>query len=186
MAATPSTMVSLGTAAPPFQLPDTVSGKQVTLSDLKGHHGTLVMFICNHCPYVKLLNESLVAMALEFQPKGIQFVAISSNDAAQYPDDGPEAMKEVAQQLGYPFPYLYDETQSVARAYDAACTPDFFLYDRELKLAYRGQYDDSRPANNRPVTGADLRSALLALLNGRAPAADQKPSIGCNIKWKKN
>lgn len=178
-------MVSLGTMAPPFHLPDTVSGTWVSLNELKGRTGTVVMFICNHCPYVKLLNNSLVAIAHEFQPKGIQFIAISSNDAAQYPDDGPVPMKEVAQQLGYPFPYLYDETQDVARAYDAACTPDFFLYDRELKLVYRGQYDDARPGNNQPVTGADLRAALDALVNGAAPSADQRPSIGCNIKWKK-
>jgi len=179
-------MVSLGTMAPPFHLPDTVSGKWVSLDKLKGRTGTVVMFICNHCPYVKLLNNSLVALAREFQPKGIQFVAISSNDAVQYPDDGPVAMKEVAQQLGYPFPYLYDETQDVARAYDAACTPDFFLYDRDLKLVYRGQYDDARPGNNQPVTGADLRAALDALVNGAAPSANQRPSIGCNIKWKKH
>jgi peroxiredoxin len=185
MAATPSVMTPLGSMAPDFNLRDTVSEKNLKISSLKGLRGTVVMFICNHCPYVKLLNEAIVKMANDFQPQGISFVAISSNDIVQYPDDGPEKMKEVAKQLAYPFPYLFDETQEVARAYDAACTPDFFVYDKDLKLAYRGQFDDARPGNNKPVTGSDLRSALDALVSGKPVTVDQRPSIGCNIKWKK-
>lgn len=184
MAATPSNMISLGTHAPPFALPDVVSGKEISIAAFKGRKATVVMFICNHCPYVKHINKALVTLVHEFQSEDVRFIAISSNDAKQYPDDGPEQMKDVARQLGYPFPYLYDETQKVARAYDAACTPDFFVYDRDLKLVYRGQFDDSRPKNNTPVTGNDLRAALHALKEGRPVSEAQKASIGCNIKWK--
>lgn len=175
---------SAGSVAPDFTLPDTVSGKNRSLNDLKGRAGTLIMFICNHCPYVKHLNQEIVAIANTYQPKGINIIAISSNDVAQYPDDGPEHMTAAAKQLGYNFPYLYDESQDVAKAYDAACTPDFYLYDKDLKLFYRGQLDDSRPKNTSPVTGKDMRNALDALIAGKEPIADQKPSIGCNIKWK--
>jgi thiol-disulfide isomerase/thioredoxin len=185
MAATPSVMIPLGTRAPGFNLPDTVTGKLLSLNDLKGSVATVVMFICNHCPYVKLLNEHLVKIAASYQPKGISFVAISSNDVTQYPDDGPEKMKAVATSLRYPFPYLYDETQQVARSYDAACTPDFFVFDKILQLQYRGQFDDARPGNNITPSGKDLSAALDALLAGRSPSAEQRPSIGCNIKWKK-
>lgn len=178
-------MIALGTKAPEFTLPDTVSGKNVSLSDLKSAKATVIMFICNHCPFVKHVNIELVRMANDYIPKGISFIAISSNDVVNFPEDSPEKMKEEARALGYPFPYLYDESQSVARAYDAACTPDFFIYDKDLKLAYRGQLDDSRPSNGIPVTGKDIRAALDLLLAGKSIPADQKPSIGCNIKWKK-
>jgi peroxiredoxin len=184
MAATPSVMIPLGSIAPDFTLPDTVSGKNKSLGELKGNVGTMIMFICNHCPYVKHLNNEIISIADSYQAKGINVIAISSNDVGQYPDDGPEHMKVVAQQLGYKFPYLYDESQEVAKAYDAACTPDFYLYDKDLKLFYRGQLDDSRPKNTSPVTGRDMRNALDALIAGKAPIEDQKPSIGCNIKWK--
>ncbi len=184
MAATPSVMVPLGSIAPDFTLPDTVSGKNKSLHELKGNVGTMIMFICNHCPYVKHLNQEIIAIANGYQTKGINVIAISSNDVAQYPDDGPEHMKVVAQQLGYKFPYLFDESQEVAKAYDAACTPDFYLYDKNLKLFYRGQLDDSRPKTTSPVTGKDMRTALDALIAGKAPIEDQRPSIGCNIKWK--
>ena len=186
MALTPSTMLALGTTAPDFQLPDT-SGKPVSLSDFEGAPATLVMFICNHCPYVIHIREELSKLAREYQAKGVAIVAISSNDAESYPADSPEKMKEEVSRAGYTFPYLYDETQEVAKAYRAACTPDFFLFDKDLKLAYRGQLDDSRPrvANPLPVTGRDLRAALNAVLEGRSiPESDQKPSMGCNIKWK--
>jgi peroxiredoxin len=185
MAATPSVMIPLGSTAPSFTLPDTVSGKDLSLHQLKGTTGTVVMFICNHCPYVKLLNAEIVKVANEFLKHGVAFIAISANDAVQYPADGPEEMKLNAVQLNYPFPYLYDKPQDVARAYDAACTPDFFVYDRDLKLVYRGQFDDARPGNNKPVTGADLKAALHALVSGSKISAEQRPSIGCNIKWKK-
>jgi peroxiredoxin len=184
MAATPSTMMPLGTTAPDFTLPDTVSGKDLTLSDLKGEVATLVMFICNHCPYVLHINDELVRIAREYQPKGVSFIAISSNDVVNYPQDGPDLMKEHASKVGYPFPYLYDESQDVAKAYNAACTPDIFLFDERLKCVYRGQLDDSRPKNDKPVTGKDLRKALEALLKGTEVSPIQVPSIGCNIKWK--
>ncbi len=185
MAATPSTMMPLGTTAPSFTLPDTVSGKMLSLSELKGAHATLVMFICNHCPYVLHVNEELVKIAKEYQPKGVSFIAISSNDVENYPQDSPELMKVQAEKVGYTFPYLYDETQDVARAYDAACTPDLYLFDQDLKCVYRGQLDDARPKNDIPVTGKDLRAALDAVLAGRPVSERQIPSIGCNIKWKK-
>ncbi len=184
MAATPSTMMPLGTIAPDFNLPDTVSGKNISLSKVKGEKATLVMFICNHCPYVLHVNDELVRIAREYQPKGVGIVAISSNDVENYPQDGPELMKEQAEKVGYTFPYLYDETQEVAKAYNAACTPDLFLFDENLKCVYRGQLDDSRPKNDKPVTGKDLRTALEAVLNGRKVSENQIPSIGCNIKWK--
>ncbi len=184
MARTPSNMLPIGTPAPDFTLPDTVSGNSYTLRDLQGNQGTVLMFICNHCPFVKHVNAQLVALAHAYQTKGIAFIAISSNDVVNYPDDHPDLMRETAAAEGYPFPYLYDESQEVARAYEAACTPDFYLFDRDLKLVYRGQLDDSRPGNGNPVNGADLRAAMEALLSGTDIPADQKPSIGCNIKWK--
>jgi peroxiredoxin len=184
MAATPSTMLALGTKAPPFALPDTVSGKMMSLNELKSDQATVVMFICNHCPYVKHVQTGLVKLAQDYQPKGVSFVAISSNDVVQYPEDGPRPMKEVAERLGYPFPYLYDESQEIARAYRAACTPDFYLFDPDLKLVYRGQLDDSRPGNSIPVTGRDVRAALDNILAGQPVNPEQKPSIGCSIKWK--
>jgi peroxiredoxin len=185
MAATPSNMIPLGTTAPDFNLPDTVSGENKSLKDLKSETATVIMFICNHCPYVKHINEKLVSLSNGYIDKGITFVAISSNDAVNYPDDSPEKMKETALSLGYRFPYLYDESQDAARAYDAACTPDFYIFDGDLKLVYRGQFDDSRPSTDIPVTGDDLRAALDSIISGSPVSAEQKPSIGCNIKWKK-
>ena len=185
MAQTPSNMLPLGTRAPAFTLPDTVSGRNLSLDQLKGAHGTVVMFICNHCPFVKHINAGLVAAANDYKRKGIAFVAISSNDVANHPDDSPERMRAVAQQLGYPFAYLYDESQAVARAYQAACTPDLYLFDASLACVYRGQFDDARPGNGAPVTGKDLRAALDALLAGTPVSPAQKPSVGCNIKWKR-
>lgn len=184
MAATPSAMMPLGTKAPDFSLNDTVSGKKLSLSELKGERATLVMFICNHCPYVLHVNDELVRVARDYRPNGVSFIAISSNDAENYPQDGPELMKEQAKKVGYPFPYLYDESQDVARAYNAACTPDLFLFDHDLKCVYRGQLDGSRPKNDIPVTGKDLRAALDAVLAGKEVSKHQIPSIGCNIKWK--
>lgn len=184
MAATPSIMIPLGAKAPAFDLPDTVSGKNISLSDSKGEKATVVMFICNHCPYVLHINDKLVELAEEFQEKGISFVAISSNDVDNYPQDGPEKMTEHAKSVGYPFPYLYDETQEVAKSYEAACTPDFFVFDKDLKCVYRGQFDGSRPNSGIPVTGNDLREALENILEGRPVSESQYPSIGCNIKWK--
>ena len=184
MARTPSNMLPLGTPAPEFKLMDTVSDKLLSLQEIKGSEGTVIMFICNHCPFVIHVNEELVAIAQAYQDRGIGFVAISSNDIINYPQDAPDLMKETALRLGYPFPYLYDETQEIARSYDAACTPDIYLFDGELSLVYRGQLDDSRPGNGIPVTGSDLRNALDQMLNGEKISEMQKPSIGCNIKWK--
>ncbi len=183
MARTLSTMLELGTRAPDFSLPAT-DGNTVSLSDFKDAKGLLVIFMCNHCPYVIHLREALAAFAKECQDKGIAVVAINSNDADNYPADSAEKMVEEVASAGYTFPYLYDEDQSVAKAYRAACTPDFFLFDGEHKLVYRGQFDDSRPRNEAPVTGADMRAAVDALLAGETIAAEQKPSMGCNIKWK--
>jgi len=177
-------MLPLGTPAPNFRLPDTVSGRTCGLDELRGKSGTVVMFICNHCPFVKHVNAEIVRLSCQYQPLGIAFVAISSNDVAHYPEDSPEKMKQTATREGYPFPYLYDESQQTARDYDAACTPDFYLFDREGLLVYRGQLDDSRPGNGIPVTGADLEGALKNLLAGKPVSANQKPSLGCNIKWK--
>lgn len=184
MALTPSTMLPLGTKAPDFQLPDAVSGKMVSLQDFSTKPALVVMFICNHCPYVKHLHQGLVEFAKDYQKRNVAMVAISSNDAEDYPEDAPEKMKEEARRVGYSFPYLYDETQEVAKAYRAACTPDFFLFDANQKLIYRGQFDESRPGNQIPVTGKDLREAMDALLANKAISAEQKPSMGCNIKWK--
>ncbi len=183
MAVTPSTMLALGTEAPPFSLPDT-DGKMVSLADFKARPALLVMFICNHCPYVKHVRHELARLGRDDQAKGVAVVAISSNDAAAFPDDSPEKMREEKQQAGYTFPYLYDESQDVARAFRAACTPDFYLFDAGRRLVYRGQMDGSRPGNDVPVTGADLRAAIDALLAGKTVNADQKPSMGCNIKWR--
>ena len=184
MALTPSIMVALGTPAPVFSLPDTISGKTVSLADSAGTRALLVMFLCNHCPYVKHIRVPLAQLARDYQSRNVAIIAISSNDADRYPADGPVRMQAEAKEAGYPFPYLHDETQRVAKAYHAACTPDFFLFDRDRRLAYRGQLDDSRPGNGIPVTGKDLRAALDALLDGGAPASAQKPSMGCSIKWK--
>lgn len=183
MAMTPSNMMPLGTKAPSFGLLDTVSNTIKNLEELKGEKGTVIAFICNHCPFVVHVNPQMTRIAKEFLEKGINFVAISSNDVNNYPQDAPHLMKEKAEQEGYPFPYLYDETQEVAKAYDAACTPDFYLFDGDLELVYRGQFDSSRPGNGIPVTGLDLKDAMNALLDGREIDENQKPSIGCNIKW---
>jgi peroxiredoxin len=177
-------MLELGTRAPDFALPDT-DGRTVRLADFRDARALLVMFICNHCPYVKHVQHELVRLARDYEPRGAAFVAISSNDVDNYPDDSPELMKAEKDRVGYPFPYLYDESQEVAKAYRAACTPDFFLFDRDRKLVYRGQLDASRPKNPAvPVSGKDMRAALDEVLAGRKPAAEQIPSIGCNIKWK--
>lgn len=183
MAATPSSMVSLGTAAPDFRLPDP-SGRVYSLDDFAGAPTLLVAFICNHCPYVKHLRTGLAQFARDYGSRGLALVAINSNDAGAYPDDSPERMAVEARDAGYSFPYLVDASQDVARAYGAACTPDFFLYDGARRLVYRGQFDDSRPGNSRPVSGSDLRAAADAVLAGRDVAAEQVASIGCNIKWK--
>ena len=184
MAQTPSNMLPLGTRAPAFTLPDTVSGKALSLDAVKGSKGTVVLFICNHCPYVKHINAELVRVARDYQARGIALVAISSNDVANYPEDAPDKMKATATQLGYTFPYLYDESQAVAKAYQAACTPDLYVFDAGLALVYRGQFDDSRP-NRGAATGRDLREAMDAVLAGKPVRADQKPSVGCNIKWRR-
>lgn len=184
MARTPSNMLPLGTKAPEFRLPDTVSGETLSLNALRGEKGTLIMFICNHCPFVKHVNRELVRLAHDYTGRGIACIAISSNDVVNYPQDSPHLMKETAIREGYPFPYLYDKTQEVARAFQAACTPDFYLFDDKLELVYRGQLDDSRPGNGIPLSGADLRAAMEALLKGAPVSPDQKPSIGCNIKWR--
>lgn len=179
-------MIPLGAKAPDFFLTDVISGKQLSLQQIKGSVATVIMFICNHCPFVKHVNSQLVQLANDYAGKGIGFAAISSNDVSGYPEDGPGQMKLVASQLHYPFPYLYDETQDIAKAYQAACTPDFFIYDAELRLAYRGQLDDSRPGNGVPVSGADIRTALDHLLKGEPVQEEQRPSIGCNIKWRES
>lgn len=184
MARTASVMVPLGTKAPGFRLFDTVSQTTLSLDDIKGVHLTLIAFICNHCPFVKHVNPELVKIANDYQNKGVKLIAISSNDVHQYPEDGPQQMKSVAKEQGYPFPYLYDETQEVARAYQAVCTPDFFLFDESLRLIYRGQLDDSRPGNGIELTGKDIRTCLDLVLAGRSAPTDQRPSIGCNIKWR--
>lgn len=184
MARTPSTMLPLGTPAPDFRLANAVDGKPVSLADFGGASALLVVFMCNHCPFVKHIAGGLAALASEYQKRGVAVVGINSNDIQAHPDDAPEKMAAEAKTRGYTFPYLFDETQGVAKAYRAACTPDFFLFDRQRKLVYRGQLDASRPDSGVPVTGHDLRAALDAVLAGQQPAADQKPSIGCNIKWK--
>jgi thiol-disulfide isomerase/thioredoxin len=182
MAATPSIMVVLGRVAPPIGLPNVLDGQTVTLDQFAGHKALLVMFICKHCPYVMHVKPALIQLGTDFSRHSLGIVAISSNDAERYPEDTPERLAELAQEL--PFPLLYDENQEVAKTYRAACTPDFFLYDAERRLVYRGQIDDSRPGNNRPLTGRDLRAAITAVLTGSPVNPDQRPSIGCSIKWK--
>jgi len=184
MALTPSTMLPVGTPAPDFRLPD-ANGKTVTLSDFKDQPALLVVFMCNHCPYVKHLRGGLAQLAKDYQPRGVAIVGINSNDVANYPEDSPAKMAAEAKAVGYVFPYLYDETQAVAKAYRAACTPDFFLFDRGRQLVYRGQFDASRPGNGIPVTGKDIRAALDAVLAGKSVSTLQSPSMGCNIKWKR-
>ncbi len=181
--AVPSNMLPLGTALPSFRLVDTVSGRTVASEELLGRP-SVVAFICNHCPYVKHIRAGLAEFGRFCAERGVALVAVSSNDVASYPDDAPDKMAAEAMSAGYAFPYLFDETQSVARAFDAACTPEFYVFDATGKLAYRGQFDDSRPKNDVPVTGADVRAALEALLTGGKPSAEQKPSVGCSIKWK--
>ncbi|MSU57402.1 MAG: thioredoxin family protein [Pedosphaera sp.] len=184
MALTPSTMLALGTAAPDFQLQDP-AGKYSTLASFKDKSALLVMFICNHCPYVKHVRAGLAQLAKDYEPRGAGIVAINANDVTSHPDDSPAKMAEEAKSAGYTFPYLFDEKQAVAKAYRAACTPDFFLFDRGRRLVYRGQFDASRPGNGIPVTGKDLRAALDAVLSGKPPSMMQTPSMGCNIKWKR-
>ena len=176
-------MLELGTPAPDFSLPD-IDGSMVSLSDFAEAKGLLVIFMCNHCPYVKHINDALAEFANEYMAKGLAIVGVNSNDVENYPDDSPEKMAQVADEAGYSFPYLYDENQQMAKAYRAACTPDFFLFDASMKLAYRGQFDDSRPRTDEPVTGADLSQAADRVLAGEAVDEDQTPSLGCNIKWK--
>ena len=184
MAETPSNMIPLGFTAADFNLPDVVSDEKRSLNDLKSETATVIMFICNHCPFVIHIMNGLLELTKEYTSKGIAIIGISSNDVVNYPQDSPERMKELALQKGFVFPYLFDETQEVAKAYDAACTPDFFVFDSAMKCVYRGQFDDSRPGNKMPVTGNDMRATLDALLNGGKVSMYQKPSIGCNIKWK--
>ena len=184
MAVTASKMLTLGTSAPNFSLPDT-EGDIVSLSDFEGAPALLVIFMCNHCPFVKHILRGLVKLVKEYQTKGVAVVGINSNDVTNFPEDSPEMMAKLLEEVGFTFTYFYDETQEVAKAYQATCTPDFFLFDKERKLVYRGQMDNSRPGNNIPVTGADLRAAMDAVLAGREVNPEQKPSMGCNIKWKK-
>jgi peroxiredoxin len=186
MAYKESNMMPIGTKAPDFILPDTISGKSLSLSDFAGEVATVIMFICNHCPYVIHVNDQLIQLAKDYSQKGIAFIAISSNDVEKYPQDGPEKMQEHALKLGYPFPYLYDESQEVAKKYDAACTPDLYVFDKDLVLTYRGRLDSSRPNSGNPVTGEDLRKALDCILNNMPVDKIQYPSAGCNIKWKAN
>lgn len=185
MALTESNMLPIGTVAPSFTLPDTVSDQDISLDDVSGENATVVMFICNHCPYVIHVNEEIIRVVNDYKPKGVGFVGISSNDVENYPQDGPEKMKAHAKEVGYNFPYLYDESQDVAKAYDAACTPDFYVFDEDKRLVYRGRLDNSRPNSGTPLTGADLRAALDAVLAGEAVTDKQYPSAGCNIKWKR-
>jgi len=184
MVATASVMLALGTPAPAFELPDVVSGRKISLDTFAGSKALLVMFISRHCPYVQHVKDELARLGRDYQRRGLGIVAISANDVANHPDDAPERLREMAESLGFEFPFCFDESQATARAYSAACTPDFFLYDKNRKLVYRGQLDDSRPSNGLPVTGKDLRQALDAVLAGKPFPKDQKPSIGCNIKWK--
>lgn len=184
MARTASTMLDLGTKAPDFQLPDTVSGETISLADFADKKALLVMFICRHCPFVKHIQDELARLGQDYISQGLGIVAISANDVANHPDDAPDKLKEMAQALGFNFPFCYDETQETAKAYTAACTPDFFLFDKDYKLVYRGQLDESRPGNDLPVNGKDLRAAIETVLGGREVDTNQKPSLGCNIKWK--
>jgi peroxiredoxin len=182
--ATTSAILELGTKAPDFALPNVVDGRTVSLDDFEGAPALLVMFLCNHCPYVKHVLPELGRIARDYAPKGLAIVAINSNDVRAYPEDAPENMKRLAQEQGWTFPFLFDETQEVAKAYRAACTPDFYLFDAERRLVYHGQLDDARPGNNRPLTGKDLRAAIDAVLAGRPAPQPQAPSVGCSIKWK--
>src|SRR5579875_1284600 len=184
MARTESSMLALGTPAPSFTLPDVVSGKEITLETFNGRKALLVMFICRHCPFVKHVQNELARIGKDYAQQPLAIVAISSNDASAYPDDAPESLRDMARELGFTFPFCHDETQDVARAYSAACTPDFFLFDDQRRLVYRGQLDDSRPGNGIPVTGRDLRAAIDAVLNDQPVSASQKPSVGCSIKWR--
>ncbi|OGR90428.1 MAG: alkyl hydroperoxide reductase [Elusimicrobia bacterium RIFCSPLOWO2_01_FULL_59_12] len=184
MALTPSTMLDLGTKAPDFKLPDVVTGKTVSLGSFTGKKALWVMFICRHCPYVQHIKQELSRLGKEYASKDIGIVAISSNDAENYPDDAPDSLKAFAREEGFTFPFCYDPTQDVAKAYTAACTPDFFLFNKDRELVYRGQLDDSRPGSGKPVTGRDLRAAIDSVFAGKPVDTDQKPSIGCNIKWK--
>ncbi|TWO34347.1 thioredoxin family protein [Seonamhaeicola sediminis] len=184
MARTPSNMLPLGTKAPEFSLFDTISDASISFNEIQGKNGTVIMFICNHCPFVIHVNSEIISIAKTYKDKGIGFAAISSNDVVNYPQDSPENMKAHAKNEGYPFPYLYDESQEIAKAYDAACTPDFYVFNSNDKLVYRGQLDDSRPDNGKPLNGADLRNALDCLIEEKENTLLQKPSIGCNIKWK--
>lgn len=185
MALTPSSMLPLGTKAPDFSLLDTRTGEKLSLNKLKSDIATVMMFICNHCPYVIHIQQKLANVAMEYQKKGVSFIAISSNDISVRPEDGPLHMKEEADKHHYTFPYLYDQTQDVAQAYQAACTPDFYIFDKHLACVYRGRFDDATPGNGRPVTGKDLTDALDAILDGKPVNPDQQPSHGCNIKWRK-
>lgn len=184
MALTESNNFPLGSKAPDFILPEPKTGKEVSLKEIYSDKGTVVMFICNHCPYVLHVNEELVRLVKHYQEMGISFVGISSNDISRYPADSPEKMKEVVEEEGYTFPYLYDESQEVAKSYDAACTPEFYVFDKDLRLFYHGQMDDSRPSSDHPIDGKDLRNALELLLGGKDLPTVQKPGIGCGIKWK--
>lgn len=184
MSLTPSNMMPLGTTAPDFTLPDTISGKQMNLKELKSDKATVVMFICNHCPFVIHIREQLVKLAKAYQQQGVSFIAISANDIHNYPDDAPDKMTQMAQEFGFTFPYLYDESQQTAKAYLAACTPDFYIFDKALSCVYRGRFDDSTPGKDVAVTGKDLSQALDAVLAGQAASEEQHPSMGCNIKWK--
>lgn len=184
MALTPSNMLALGTEALDFTLLNPITDEQQSLDHLKSRIATVIVFMCNHCPYVIHIQDKLAEVAKTYQDKGVSFIGINANDAEHYPDDSPEKMKEAVKNIGYTFPYLFDDTQAIAKAYQAACTPDFFVFDGEMKLVYRGQFDDSRPGNDEPITGADLTLALDALLAGKPVSNHQKPSMGCNIKWK--
>jgi len=184
MSLTPSNMLALGTKAPQFRLKDTISKEIYSFKEVRGEKGTVVMFICNHCPFVKHVNDEVIRLTHDYRIAGFGFVAISSNDVENYPEDHPDKMFEYARKLNYPFPYLYDETQSVAKSFEAACTPEFYVFDNADELFYRGQLDDSRPKNGIPVSGRSMREALDAILNNQTSPKNQKPSVGCNIKWK--
>ncbi len=185
MSLTPSNMLPLGTKAPDFELLDVVLGEKKNLAELKSDTATVIMFVCNHCPYVVHVQDEMLRLARDYMSKGVKFIAISSNDVKNYPQDSPEKMKKLAEDLNYPFPYLYDESQEVAKNYDAACTPDFYVFDGETKLLYRGRLDESRPNTDIPLTGMDLRHALDCILADKENIYPQIPSMGCNIKWKK-
>ena len=186
MALTESTMLALGTPAPDFELPDVVSGKRISMTQVADtQQALLVMFLCRHCPYVQHVKTGIAQLAKDYANRSLGIVAISANDAANYPDDAPDRLKAMAEEEGFNFPFCYDESQAVAKAYTAACTPDFFLFDQQRRLVYRGQLDDSRPGNGKPVTGRDLRAAIDAVLTGQPVSAAQRPSVGCNIKWKR-